>query len=153
MSNQPYQMSFLSDGTVHHEGPGQPSPMLGIIAQAMTKMLAKKKAREEEKAGEGGAGMGEIDDGAGESDESEAMPFSTDPVTLPDENGEPETWFFVHTDPEGNPLPDQSGEHVSGGASSSNGGGLVDGSVTIGDAKKKGKGKHTKKKNKKGGKK
>ena len=69
------------------------------------------------------------------------MPFSTDPVTLPDENGEPETWFFVHTDPEGNPLPDQSGEHVSGGASSSTGGGLVDGSVTIGDAKKKGKGK------------
>ena len=46
------------------------------------------------------------------------MPFSTDPVTLPDENGEPETWFFVKTDAEGNPLPDQREPHVSGGASS-----------------------------------
>ena len=90
---------------------------------------------------------GEIDDGAGESDESEAMPFSTDPVTLPDENSEPETWFFVKTDAEGNPLPDQSEPHVSGGASSSN-------VANEEDNKKKKRGHGKKKKNKnKGGKK
>ena len=117
MSDQPYQMSFHSDGSVHHEGPGQPSPMVGVIAQAVASMIAKKEAKMET-----GAGTSEAADG--ESEESEAyMPFSTDPVTLLDENGEPETWFFVKTDGEGNPLP-WDAEHV-GGASSSNGGGAV----------------------------
>ena len=92
MSDQPYQMSFHSDGSVHHEGPGQPSPMVGVIAQAVASMIAKKEAKMET-----GAGTSEAADG--ESEESEAyMPFSTDPVTLLDENGEPETWFFVKTD-------------------------------------------------------
>ena len=60
MSNQPYQMSFFSDGSVHHEGPGQPSPMLGIIAQAMTKMLAKKKKGRRKRQGRLRLGLGPV---------------------------------------------------------------------------------------------
>eukprot|EP00434_Breviolum_minutum_P002031 symbB.v1.2.001794.t1/scaffold95.1/size600632/42 len=133
-------MSFHSDGSVHREGPGQPSPMVGVIAQAVASMIAKKKAEMET-----GAGTSEAANGESEESEAMAMPFSSDPVTLLDENGEPETWFFVKTDGEGNPLP-WDAEHV-GGASSSNGGGAV---ATEEVAKKK---NNKKGKKKQGGKK
>lgn len=77
------------------------------------------------------------------------MPFSTDPVTLPDENGEPETWFFVKIDAEGNPLPDENEPHVSGGAAASSSNVANDQ-----DNQKKKRGHGKKRKNKtKGGKK
>lgn len=113
--------------------------MLGLIAQAVTSMIAKKKASME-------AGTAPSEAADGESGESEAMPFSSDPVTLLDENGEPETWFFVKTDGQGNPLP-WDAEHV-GEPSSSNGGGLEHGAVATEEVAKKKKNKKGKKKKK-----
>ena len=86
-----YQIAFNSDGAIEASGDGAPSPMMGIIARAMTKMIAKKKAREQDPEVQKG-----LDEAAAEVQALAGM--STAPYHTIDEDGNPETWYFVPTD-------------------------------------------------------